>query len=448
MRIPTTRQLFAWDWLEDGPDIQTIREFLAVVPDEKLLAALRRGRANGSDDYDVATLWGVLLLRVALRHVFVESTLHELRRNRDLRRMISIESVSGVPGRWNISRFTERLGEEPYLSLLREVFDEMIKNLGEAAPDLGRNLSGDASHLSGRRSRSAKGDGGDLPKAGGGRKAYTDEDGKVTRIIEWFGYKFHALVDTKHEVAVAYRVGPANGGDAEELPELVEEAKENLPEDRMETLAYDKAADDDATHKMLHQEGIRPVIENRSLWKGEGERMLPGHDGDSNVVYDEAGTLYCYDLTSETPVRRPMAYIGHEADRGTLKYRCPARHEGWTCPRDAACNGGRKYGKTVRVKREIDLRRFPPIPRATKTFERLYRGRSAVERFNGRLKVYWGADDGNVTGARRFHAMIGTIMVVHAAMATLLARAPRYEGTLSKTRLTPIAKVLRANGQV
>jgi hypothetical protein len=35
-------------------------------------------------------------------------------------------------------------------------------------------------------------------------------------------------------------------------------------------------------------------------------------------------------------------------------------------------------------------------------------------------------------------------MVVHAAFATMLAAAPRYEGTLGKMSLSPIAKALRA----
>ena len=129
--------------------------------------------------------------------------------------------------------------------------------------------------------------------------------------------------------------------------------------------------------------------------------MLPGHDGNSNIVYDEAGTLYCYDKVSVPPVRHQMSYIGHEPQRGTLKYRCPAKHEGWRCPNGKVCNKGKSYGLTVRVKREIDLRRFPPIPRATKQFERRYKGRTAVERVNARIKVFWGADDGNITGARR-----------------------------------------------
>ena len=54
-----------------------------------------------------------------------------------------------------------------------------------------------------------------------------------------------------------------------------------------------------------------------------------------------------------------------------------------------------------------------------------------------------GADDGNVTGAERFHANVGVVMVVHVGLATLLAACPRREGTLGQTRLSPIAKALR-----
>ena len=207
-------------------------------------------------------------------------------------------------------------------------------------------------------------------------------------------------------------------------------------------LEYDKAADDNATHERLDHVGIKPVIENRALWKDDFERMLPGHDGSSNVVYDESGTVYCYDKVSDPPVRRRMAYLGGEPGRGTLKYRCPAMHEGWSCPSLQRCTRG-AYGKCVRVKRDIDLRRFPAIPRATKQFERLYKGRTAVERVNGRIKVFWGADDGNITGAARFHALLGVVMVVHVGLATLLAASPRREGTLGKMRLGPIAKALR-----
>jgi hypothetical protein len=141
-------------------------------------------------------------------------------------------------------------------------------------------------------------------------------------------------------------------------------------------------------------------------------------------------------------VRHRMAYIGHEAKRRTLKYRCPAKHEDWDCPNSSVCNAGKTYGLTVRVKQELDLRRFPSIPRATKQFERLYKGRTSAERVIARLKIFWGADDGNVTGGARFHALVGTVMIVHEAFATVLASLPRREGTLGKMRLSPIAKAL------
>ena len=92
----------------------------------------------------------------------------------------------------------------------------------------------------------------------------------------------------------------------------------------------------------------------------------------------------------------------------------------------------------------MDLRRFPPIPRATKEFERRYKGRTAIERVNARIKLFWGADDGNVRGAARFHAHLATIMLVHISMANWLAMSPRYEGkSLSPTRISMLARRLR-----
>jgi hypothetical protein len=109
----------------------------------------------------------------------------------------------------------------------------------------------------------------------------------------------------------------------------------------------------------------------------------------------------------------------------------------------ATCNAGRSYGMTVRVPQGTDPRRFPALPRATKKFERMYKGRTSVERVNARLKVFWGVDDGNLTGSRRFFAQVGVVLAVHAVFATLLAKAPRREGTLGKIRLSPIAEALR-----
>ncbi len=446
MKVAITKPLFAWDALEDSPSLQSLRLLLEAIPDHALLESLQAARGKGRDDYPVEVLWGTLVLAIALRHVCTDACLEDLRRNPALRLLIGIEAEDKVPDADNMSRFLARLGEEPHLTLLRAVFDAMAKRLGLVVGDLGKDTAGDSTGLAGRAALSKKLKQAEieqgLPQPTGGRKEYQDDEGKVTHVVEWFGYKLHLLVDVKHEVALAYHITDTKAGDNERIPELVAQAKKNVPPQRLKTLAYDKAADDGAVHEFLHEEDIKAIIQNRTFKLDEPEKVLGGRTP-LNIVYDQAGTLFCYDKVSAPPVRHPLAYIGHEAERGTIKYRCPARHQGWDCPSDAVCNSERDYGLTVRVKQEIDLRRFPSVPRATKQFERLYAGRTAVERVNCRLKIFWGIDDGQVYGARRFHAHVGAVMVVHLAFATLLAQTERREGSYGKMKLSPIAKALR-----
>jgi hypothetical protein len=352
MQLANCQPLFAWDALEDSPSLGTIQRLLAAIPDAPLLDSLRQARGHGRDDHPVGVLWGVVLLTIVLRHVHFEACLAELRRNDDLRALIGIprDEEDKVPDGWNVSRFLQVLGQEPHRGHLHAVFDHMVQRLAEAVPDLGCHSAGDASALNARRNKKREAvaatptatapsdatptpteaanalpaatptptalraptaaaapappdkvvlDPFGLPLAAGGRKEYTDADGKVVKVVEWFGYKFHLLVDVKHEVTLAYVISSTKMGDNEVLPDLLQQARANLPAARIKTLAYDKAADDEAVHDLLHDAGIQPLIQHRHLWKTEPERLLPGHDGSSNIVYDEAGTLYCYDKVSD-----------------------------------------------------------------------------------------------------------------------------------------------------
>src|SRR5271157_4028318 len=196
MIVHAAKPLFAWDCLEDSPSLQTIKDLLAALPDGKLLNSLRAARGKGRDDYPVSVLWGVVVLRVALRHITTEAVLAELRRNEGLRRVIGIESEKRVPEKWNMSRFEDVLGEEPHRTLLKEIFNVLIQRLGTAVADLGRDTAGDATDLSARRKPEKAAqeeiDEG-LPQASGGRKEYKDDEGKVTKVVEWFGFKLHLV---------------------------------------------------------------------------------------------------------------------------------------------------------------------------------------------------------------------------------------------------------------
>jgi hypothetical protein len=180
-----------------------------------------------------------------------------------------------VPKPWNISRFEEVLGQEPHRTLLREVLDLLIQRLAVAVGDLGTNTASDATGLTARRKPAlAAGEEAEegLPQPSGGRKEHKDDQGKVMKVVEWFGFKLHLVVDVKHEVGLAYKITDTKAGDGETLPAVLEQAKANLPPDRIKTLAYDKAADSEAVHDILGGKKIKPVIQMRSLWNSGPER--------------------------------------------------------------------------------------------------------------------------------------------------------------------------------
>src|SRR5262249_4871032 len=221
MVLHPAKPLFDWESLEDDPSLQTIKDLLAALPDGKLTDSLPRGRGKGRNDYPVHVLWGVVVLRVALRHVTTEAVLAELRRNQGLRRLIGIESEDGVPRPWNLSRFEEVLGQEPPRTPLKEIFNVVIGRLGAAVPDLGRATAGEGTGPSARRKQGEAAqeeiDEG-WPQASGGRKEYRDAEGTVTKVVEWFGFKLHLLVDVRHEVVLSYEITDTKAGDGETLP--------------------------------------------------------------------------------------------------------------------------------------------------------------------------------------------------------------------------------------
>jgi hypothetical protein len=283
MQPAITDPLFAWNALDDSPTLGTLKQFLATVPDQQLLEGLRQARGHGRDDHPIRVLWGVVLLTIVLRHGSFEACLAELRRNDDLRVLIGIprDAEHQVPDGWNVSRFLHVLGQEPHLTNLRAVFDHLVRRLGIAVPTLGEHTAGDASALNTRRPKQtpaadpaaeahpAEGsaaalptdpsaatplgakvaaaaeppqdqveyDDHGLPCPAGGRKEYTDENGKVVKVVEWFGYKFHLLVDVHHEVTLAYQISSTKMGDNEVLPDLLRQAQANLPAGRIKTLA-------------------------------------------------------------------------------------------------------------------------------------------------------------------------------------------------------------------
>jgi hypothetical protein len=334
MNIHASEPLFAWACLDDCPTLATLRDFLAAIPDQPLLGGLAAARGKGRDDFPVARLWRVVLLTIALRHVSFNACLAELHRSPPLCRLIDITAEDNIPNPWNLSRFLDVLGREPHLSNLRQVFDA----LAGAVPGLGRDCAGDSTTLNARAKANARAAAAEaaqgLPQPSGGRKKYTDEEGRVVKVIEWFGYKLHLIVDVQHELAVAYRISDTKTGDGEELPALLAQAKANLGECRLRRPAFDKAADTEAVHELLHDAGVKPLIQMRALWKDESERPLPGAatrctwcmtrrarcSATTPSATRRGGTRWPISVTRRTAARSSTA-----ARRGTRAGTAPAR---------------------------------------------------------------------------------------------------------------------------
>jgi hypothetical protein len=294
MRIYATQPLFAWSELEDSPSLKTIRAVLASLPDQPLLDALTQARGHGRNDYPLERLWGVVVLSALCRHVWLNDCLAELHRNPALCRLLGIRQVADIPGPHNLSRSLDLLGRAEPLRALRGAFDALVADLGRVVPDLGRHTAGDSTALKGKAKKDPQAVPQEveqgLPQPAGGKKEYKDEEGRVAQVYEWFGYKLHLLVAVQHEVAPAYHVSDTELGGNDGIEPLVEQAEANLGEGRIETLAYDQAADDSAAHEVLHAHHLKPVIQVRQLWEEEQEKPLRVG---LPVAYDQAGTLCC-----------------------------------------------------------------------------------------------------------------------------------------------------------
>src|SRR5262249_31658530 len=136
------------------------------------------------------------------------------------------------------------------------LFDALVSQLGVAVPQLGQHTAGDSTALQARAKKDAQAVAAEsaqgLPQPTGGRKEYHNDDGTLSKVYEWFGYKLHLLVDVQHEVSLAYHLTDTTTPDNQMIAPLLEQACANLGDERIHTLAYDKAADDSKVHELLY----------------------------------------------------------------------------------------------------------------------------------------------------------------------------------------------------
>ena len=422
--------LFKWQDVEAKSDLERLRLVVNHLPDEALMAKLEEHRKWGRDDYPIRPVWNSILAGIVYQHESVESLRRELLRNGELREGCGFDPHKGsdaVPPAWVYTRFLKLLLK--FKADIDAMFDCLVDELKGLLPDLGFSVAVDSKGVNsaGRPTKKAESDGRRDTEADWGKKSNRGEreDGSLwEKVVKWFGYKIHLLVDTKYEIPIGCRVTRASVSDTTQLLPLVEDLKERHPEIHkdIDELSGDKGYDSEDNCCQLYDEhGIKPVIDIRRMWRDKETKLLdPGHS--DNIVYDEVGTVYC--LSPQTGEQRRMAYGGFEKDRMALKYICPVKAYGLTCSGSHECAHAMK---SERVSLEIDRRIFTPVSRPSYAWERGYKKRTAVERVNSRLDVSFGFEKHFIRGLKKMEVRVGLALCVMLAMAVGRIKEGRQE---------------------
>jgi hypothetical protein len=412
------QKIFRWEDVEASGELERLKMVLEVMPDEELMKALEAERKGKRDDYPIRPVWNSIVAGIVYQHESIESLRRELLRNGELRQACGFDPAlkeRAVPSKDAYSSMLKKLIKKQ--EMIEGMFDGLIEELKKHLSDFGRHMAIDSKKISSyARPRKDSQDSSD-PDADWGYKTYKGKrtDGSLwERVSSWFGYKVHLLVDTTYELPVGYKVTKASRADIEELMPMVKEAKQKHFA-ATETLAADKAYDSGPHNEELYDEhGIKPVIDIRDVWKDTDETKALFPDRRDNVVYDYRGTVYCQCPKSNE--RYEMAYCGFEKDRKTLKYKCPSAAYGMSCRGYAQCSEGTK-GKLIRIPLETDRRVFVPIARSSYKWQRIYNGRTAVERVNSRIDVSFGFENHYIRGKAKMTLRVGLALAVMLAVA-------------------------------
>lgn len=447
--------LFSWKEIDEASDLDRLRLVLDALPDEDLVSFLEQRRGRGRDDYPIRPMWNAVIAGVVFQHPSAAALIRELWRNGELRQLCGFNPFGGMasaPSADAMERFLKLIVE--HRKMLTSIFHRLVDELKRELPNLGEKAAVDSkaipsfgnpvrdedklNHPDGRRDTDAD----------WGTKTYkgTRKDGSTwEKVKRWFGYKLHLLVDSRHELPLAFSIDVASSSDTTNLTPLLEELEEHHKpiHDDCNECSSDKGYDSAENNTALYDDhNIKPIIDTREMWKTKKlETLFP--ERYDVFCYDESGKVYCAcpsERKGEDELRE-MAFVGFEKDRDTLKYRCPAAAFGFQCAGRVACEklspvGVGDFGRVIRVPLELDRRIFTPIARHTAKWEKAYARRTSVERVNSRLDQVLGFEHHTIRGKAKMEMRVTLALVIMLAMALGRIRAGQRDKMRSLTAPT------------
>jgi len=401
--IVTQINLFDYTEIEKLGDLERLDLAFDGIDDEKLMQKLENKRGNGRDDYPIRVMWNLLIAMIVFGHKTIESFRRELSRNSQLRRKCGLSDFEPkkhlVPPSRVFSGFIKLLCEEP--EEIAQIFNVQVEELYELIPGFGKKLAGDGKYIDSFAKREAKQDQTSTDnrtendaKWSVKEYHYTDKKGEKQVKKEYhFGFKTHIICDVETELPIAYSVTPANADEKSEMIKLLNNPLLSNTERRRitEYLLLDRGYDSVDMIKAIKEAGIIPVIDIRNMWKdGESTQQYK----DTNIVYNYKGDVYYVDNNCQ---KHKMKYMGYDKQKKCLRY----SHN----------------GKTHKIYTSYDERIFLPIARDSKKWGRIYKGRTSVERLNGRLDRDYMFEEHTIRGLKKMSLMVGLSMIIMNGMA-------------------------------
>lgn len=412
-------------------------EFFALDESDRLVLVLKTINAEhlirvlqGEDDvgptgFHARVLWAALIAGVVYRIPSVAELRRNLLSNPYLRFVCGMTSAANVPSESTFSRFLTSLIEHE--DLLDQCIDDLVKRFAALAPGFGEDVVADSTDIH-AYARYRKSGSADLDATWGaksskeasskrgkkskpsGEVSQDGNKGKTKDKYWWFGYKLHLLIDAKYEVPIAAILTTGKEADTTQLKPLLEKRDALLPEVGLKLCVCDGAYDSKSNILAITERGAIPIIP-----------FNPGNEKEPPGITNTLGTPLC-------PIGLPMTFWGR--DGHYLKYRCPEKSGRLCCLVEhkgiSRCSTS-DYGLVVKLNMDDDPRRYVPVPRETKKFERLYKLRTGVERVNSRLKENLILDELRVRGKKKVKTRVGLNLLVMLAIAVAMAERNRLE---------------------
>ncbi len=337
-----------------------------------LIAELDELQWTGRKGYGAKALLGACLVKSLYAIPTWTRTARLIAEHRGLQ-----DALGGAPSQWACYRFSVKLRENR--PALNTCLDALAASLRAQHPEMGRDVAIDASDLA------AYGNGQRyVSKGGKERERFSDPDaswGHRSAISTrkgggFYGFKIDACVDVATGLPLAWKARTAREAEQHAVVPLLDTlaARGFAPQ----TCAMDAAYDYGPVHDACMERGVLPITALHRT------------------------TAKTQDDTPECEHGR-WHFAGADFKRGASKWRCPT----------GQCEPKSKWVKANR--------RNPLVPRGSKRFGSLYRGRGAIEREFGRLKHEYGLVPLRTRGLER--VALHADLCILAQLSQALARA-------------------------